>query len=854
MSNQSKTTLTRLIQTLRSNQHFMEGIIDWTEIRARPAVSHPLPDDLDPRLTQSLLSSGYRSLYNHQALAYQHLAQQKNIVVATRTASGKSLCYTLPTLNRILENEQARALYIFPTKALAHDQLTTTQQLINAGNLPISVGPFDGDTPRHQRANIRASSQIIITNPDMLHASILPGHTQWRPFLQNLTYIVIDEIHTYKGIFGSHVANVIRRLLRICRFYKNEPLFVCCSATIANPLAHAEKLTEKPFLLIGENDNGAPRSSKSFLTYNPPLVDETIGLRKSTVLTAKDAAALFVMHDVQTAVFARARNTVELLLGYLRDELSYNNDTWNPEQIAGYRGGYLPLERQKIEYGLRSGEIRGVVATNALELGVDIGQLDGVIMTGYPGSIASVWQQSGRAGRREKHAIALLILSNSPLDQYIANHPDFLFGRSPENALINPDNLRMLAKHLTCAAFELPLRPDEVVGQLGPLEEILDAMVEMGLLHRTNNQYHYLADGEIPHHKFSLRTSGSESVVIQTNAGPESRARVIGEVDLESAGQMVFSGAVYAHQGETFMVDMLDWDNRVAHVTPFQSDFYTRASVASQLQEMAPMEETTDKGAHGSVLRAWGEILIVTKATGFRKIKRYSHETLGFGQIDLPEIPLDTNAYWFLFDQNLSDLLFSEGILLPPNDYGPTWQKQRKLALERDDHTCQLCRASGTLLHVHHIKPFREFGYIRGENRRDEVANRVENLITVCPSCHQRAESGQQTRSGLSGLAYALRNLAPLFLMCDPSDIQVLAESHNTLMAAPTIVIYEQVPAGIGFSEKLFEIHAELLQAVADRISRCICLEGCPACVGPPADIGPNTKESTSRLLHFITT
>ncbi|MEM7801889.1 MAG: DEAD/DEAH box helicase [Chloroflexota bacterium] len=830
----------------------MENVVDWQEMPSREPHFEPIPAYLNPQLKTALQALGIHQLYSHQVQAINAiLKEEANLIVATRTASGKSLCYTLPTLQTALQNEHSRAIYVFPTKALAHDQTKSLQDLIQSGNLSIATATYDGDTIQAQRAKIRRSAQIIITNPDMLHANILPSHTQWRNFFRHLRYIVIDEVHAYRGIFGSHVANVVRRLKRIAHFYGSDPQFICSSATIANPVEHAASISEHTFRLINEQVNGAPHGSKSFILYNPPLVDAELGLRQSTILSAKDAASTLILHNIQTAVFARARNSVELLLSYLRDEMASKaaeeDRKWDPNRITGYRGGYLPLERYKIESGLRDGQIRGVVATNALELGVDIGQLDGVVLTGYPGSIASVWQQAGRAGRRQGHSIALLILSNSPLDQYIANHPHYLFGSSPEHALTNPNNLRLLVKHLACAAFEMPFKESESFGNLGPIGEILEAMEEMGLLHRSDDQYHYLADGEIPHHKFSLRTSGNETVVIQSQT--DGRATVIGEVDLESVPHMVYTGAIYMHQAQSYLVEHLDWENRIANVKPFDTDYYTRASISSTIQALTPVDEDR---SNENILRAWGDILVSTKATGFRKIKRYSHETLGFGDIELPPIELDTNAYWIIFSEAFAERLFEAGILLRPNDYGPNWQTQRKKALDRDDHTCQMCGATETLLHVHHIRPFREFSYIKGENENYLDANRISNLTTLCPSCHQRAEAGQQSRSGLSGLAYALRNLAPLFLMCDPSDIQVLAESRNPLTGAPTVVIYEQVPAGIGFSEKLYQVHTELFQSTLELVKACACKEGCPACVGPPGEIGPNAKQMTLALLSAL--
>jgi DEAD/DEAH box helicase domain-containing protein len=829
------------------NRDFMDQVEAWERLPTRPATTTLFPAELDPRLVRALDNRGIGDLYRHQSVAIQSALRGDHTVVSTATASGKSLCYTLPVLQRMLARPAGRALYLFPTKALAHDQLAETSALIAAGDLPVTVHSYDGDTPQSQRRKIRLSNGILITNPDMLHAGLLPHHPSWRDLFSTLEYVVVDEIHAYRGIFGSHVANVLRRLRRICRFYGNEPQFICCSATIANAREHAERLTELPFTLIDESQNGAPSGAKEFILYNPPLIDEELGLRRSSVLAAKDAAGTFLAHDVQTVVFARARQTVELLLTYLRDELAFEGS--DPESVAGYRGGYLPLERRSIEQGLRSGEVRGVVATNALELGIDIGRLSAAVLTGYPGSIASTWQQAGRAGRRTERSAVILVASASPLDQYICQHPRYLFGRSPEHALCNPDNLRIMVKHLGCAAFELPFRQGESYGAFGPVDELLEAMRELGLMHRTNGQFHWLGDG-LPAHGFSLRTSGDDTVVIQEIGGQS--PLVIGEIDLESVPLLAYEGAIYMHQARTYLVESLDWDARLADVRPADVDYYTRSSVGSTIRRLDPKEESGD----GDMVRAYGELSVVSKATGYRKIKRYTHETLGFGEIDLPEMELETEGYWLVFGEPLTERLVAAGLLTKPNEYGPNWKGQRQKVLARDGNRCRTCGAEarpGAGLHVHHIRPFRDYGYVPGKNEAYLAANVEDNLVTLCPSCHRRAEAGQQTRSALGGLAYLLGNLAPLFLMCDPADIQVSAESRNTLTQAPTVVIYERVAAGVGFSQRLFELHDQLLAAALELVTDCRCRDGCPACVGPPGEIGPDTKAATRQLITLLT-
>lgn len=835
-------TVSAVLQGLRLNRDFMSQVVAWERIAARPGHYRTLSTPLSPQLLQALHQRNLHQFYTHQALAIDAAMGGENVIIATATASGKSLCYTVPVLQTLLAEPTARALYLFPTKALAHDQLADTANLLNAGNLPIPVHPYDGDTPRNQRSKIRkAKSGILITNPDMLHAGLLPYHTRWRNLFSQLRYVVIDEIHTYRGIFGSHVANVVRRLRRICEFYGSSPQFICCSATIANPREHAERLVEAPFTLVDETHNGSPAGSKQFILYNPPLIDEELGMRQSSVLTAKEAAATFLAQDIQTVVFARARQTVELLLTYLRDEMTALNKP--SDQVAGYRGGYLPLERRAIEHGLRDGTVRGVVATNALELGVDIGQLSAAVLTGYPGSIASTWQQAGRAGRHTDLSAVILVASSNPLDQYICQHPRYLFGNSPEHALINPDNLRIMVKHLLCATFELPFREGETYGDYGDVSDLLTILQQEGTLHQTRERYHWLGEG-VPAHNVSLRTSGDDTVVIQAIGG--SRPETIGEVDLSSAPTLVHEGAVYMHQASPYVVEQLDWDNRIAHVRPVELDYYTRASRGSSIRELTPYIEHTE----GDLLRAYGDVFVVTQATNYRKIKQYSHETLGFGEIDLPPMELDTSGYWLIFGSELTEQLYEAGVLLRPNYYGANWDKQRLSALKRDNFRCQTCGISNKdiTLHVHHIQPFRTF---EGDYRS---ANQLDNLATLCPSCHRRAEEGQRTRSALGGLAYTLRNLAPLFLMCDPGDIEVSAESRSPLTKAPTVVVYERVPAGVGFSQRLFELHDQLLSAAYELITDCTCRDGCPACVGPPADIGSNTKAITQQLLTILIT
>ncbi len=432
-------------------------------VRHEPATEgtyRDLPTGIHPVLVRALAERGIERLYSHQAEAYELVAQNEDVVVVTPTASGKTLCYNLPVLNALLADPGARAMYLFPTKALAEDQLHELQGAIDRMGSEIRAFTYDGDTPQDARKAIRQRAQIVLTNPDMLHSGILPHHTRWAKLFENLRYIVIDELHYYRGVYGSHLANLLRRLKRICEFYGSKPEFICCSATIANPRELAEALTGRPFETV--DSNGAPRGEKFFVFYNPPVVNRQLGIRRSYIAESRRIALDFIEHRLQTLVFANNRLATELLVTYLKD--AFERGPLPADAVRGYRGGYLPRERREIERKLREGEIRAVVATNALELGIDIGSLDAVVMAGYPGTIASTWQRAGRAGRRQSASAAVMVASSAPLDQYIVEHPDYFFGRSPEHAYINPDNLEILLAHLKCAAFELPIQDGEKFG------------------------------------------------------------------------------------------------------------------------------------------------------------------------------------------------------------------------------------------------------------------------------------------------------------------------------------------------------------------------------------------------------
>ncbi|HUG14874.1 MAG TPA: DEAD/DEAH box helicase [Thermomicrobiales bacterium] len=636
-------SLDRFLDRLSREERYSSCVAAWKTLPAQDAVEASLPAGLDPRLVRALAARGVEQLYIHQADAFEKVIAGANTVVVTPTASGKTLCYNLPVLNALLTDPTARAMYLFPTKALAQDQYTGLQALIDAAGADIKTYPYDGDTPAAERRLIRQAGHIIITNPDMLHSAILPHHTKWHSLFENLRYVVIDEMHGYRGVFGSHVANVIRRLKRVCAHYGSSPQFILASATIANPGELAAKLIEEPVEVITRN--GAPRGRKEFILYNPPVVNRALGIRRSSVLEASGLASELIRSGVHTIVFARARTTAEVLLTYLREALP--SKLGSASAIRGYRGGYLPQQRREIEAGLRSGQIRGVVSTNALELGVDIGSLDAAVMTGYPGTIASAWQQAGRAGRRESVSAAILVASSSPLDQFIVRHPEFFFEGSPEHGLINPDNLLIVVNHIKCAAFELPFHRGERFGGYEPTDA-LEYLAEAGLLHEVGGAWHWMADA-YPAEDLSLRTAARENVVIIDHSN-RAKPRVIGQVDAFSAPMLVHTDAIYIHDGQQYHVDELDWEAKKAYIRPVDVEHYTDASLAVRVEVI---EQFSD--GEPSEPRHHGEVLVGAIVTQFKKIRMHTHENLGWGKVFLPESQMHTSAYWTSLPRFLSE-------------------------------------------------------------------------------------------------------------------------------------------------------------------------------------------------------
>jgi len=823
----------------------MPNVTAWEKLPARPARTAPFPRELEPWLVSRLQQRGISQLYTHQRAAVELALSGTNVVVVTPTASGKTLCYNIPVLQAVHTSPQATALYLFPTKALAQDQLAELRRLLG-GEAAAKAEIYDGDTPQSARKGIRLSARLLITNPDMLHTGILPHHTRWSRFLSHLRFVVIDELHTYRGVFGSHLANVLRRLKRICRFYGSSPQFICCSATIANPLELAESLIEEPLELV--DDNGAPQGAKHFILYNPPIVDRALGIRRSALLEAQDLAARFLGHDVQTIVFARSRLTAEVLLTYLREKA--RRAGLPEEAVQGYRGGYLPHRRREIEQGLRSGQVRGVVATNALELGIDIGQLEACIMTGYPGSIAGVWQQAGRAGRSAGESVAVLVASASPLDQYLVTHPQYLWGRSPEHALIDPDNLNILTHHIQCAAFELPFADGEAFGDFTQTGDVLQFLADERVVHYVKGSWHWMSEA-YPAEGVSLRTSDPNYFVIQSHE--EDGLQVIGHLDTFSAPVLLHEGAIYLHEGQQYEVYQLDWDGRVAHVRPTQVDYYTDATQSTDIRILDCFEQAETRGA----IKARGEVLVSTLATGYKKIKLYTHETLGWGEIRLPQQEMHTSACWLSLDRALIQTLQEMGVWRTELVFsrGPNWEQQRNLARQRDGYRCRRCHAPeppGREHHVHHLRPFREFDYRAGENDHYLLANELDNLITLCPACHHLAEAGQAMRSVLAALAQLVRNVAPLFLMCDINDLGVVSDARPPATGLPTLFVYDRIPAGVGLSVRLYELQDQVLQAAWEQVRDCPCEMGCPSCVGPVTDLDKDIKAHTQKALEML--
>ncbi|WP_273853574.1 DEAD/DEAH box helicase [Guptibacillus spartinae] len=752
-----KKKLPELLEMFQQEEKYRSNIVTWKTIDPKEPKTAPFPEGLQSELQKALEERGVQQLYTHQATAYDEARKGNSFVAVTPTASGKTLCYNLPVLDTILKDPSSRALYLFPTKALAQDQKSEINELIDEMEVDLKGYTYDGDTSPTIRQIVRKAGHIVMTNPDMLHSAILPHHTKWVSLFENLKVIVIDELHTYRGVFGSHVANVIRRLKRICEFYGSNPIFICTSATIANPKELAEELTGEQITLI--NNNGAPTGRKHFVLYNPPVVNQALNIRRSATLEARNLAVELLKNNIQTIVFARSRVRVEILLTYLQQ---LEQRELGPRSIMGYRGGYLPKQRREIERGLRNGDIKGVVSTNALELGVDIGQLQACVLTGYPGTIASTWQQAGRAGRRQDESVVFVVASSSPLDQYMITHPDYFFERNPEEARVNPNNLIILVDHVKCAAYELPFQQGDTFGGEN-IEDVLEFLTDEQLLHHRANRWFWMNDA-FPAHNVSLRSASQENVVIidQTTA---SNVKVIGEMDRFSAMTLLHEEAIYLHQGVQYQVELLDYDEKKAWVREVDVDYYTDANLAVQLKVLE--EDKHEPLPHTTA--TYGEVMVNAMATIFKKIKFETHENIGSGPIHLPEEELHTNACWFDFPES--------------------------------------------------------FVQTMGENRLEE---------------------------GLLGLGNVLRNVAPLFVMCDVSDLHVTPQIKAVHSNKPTVFFYDRYPGGIGLSERVYKELGFILKEAESIVVNCECESGCPSCVGVSGETGENSKQTAIYLLEYL--
>lgn len=825
--------LLSLLNKWKKDPSIGPNITAWLTISTRKPLWSNFPTNLDGRLIAFLEKQGINKLYQHQEQCFRNILLGKNVVLSTGTASGKSLAYQLPIADEILKNKHSKVLMVFPTKALARDQLAWLNEIPD-----ITASPYDGDTPRNQRKSIRENANIIITNPDMLHLGILPYHTHWGDFFSQLKFVILDEIHIYRGVFGSHVANLIRRLNRITSHYGSKPQYILTSATIGNPLNLGNSLLEDDLVLI--NEDTSSRGEKHFLIYNPPIINQQFGLRANMQSETIRLASDLIGSGLQTIIFGRSRRSVEFMLTRLKEHVSLDS-----EALQAYRSGYLADQRRELESGLRNGTIRCITATTALELGVDIGGLDASLLAGYPGTISGTWQQAGRSGRGDNPSLSILSLSTNPLDQYIALHPDFLFSTHPECALINPDNLLIILAHIKCAAYELPFEVGDRFGSLSSEQthELLAILENLGNVHRSGDRFYWMSD-DYPSSDISLRSTSPQQVSLQLT-GEDGQISLLGTTDLESAPWMVHPGAIYLHQGNAYCVEHLDLEKLKASLVPFQGGYYTEAVKKVDFESLNLLGEEKIVGAY----KYFGEILVTSIVNSYNKINWKKYQLLDSVKLDLPPTVLNSMGFWITLSEDTENLLRnSNDWHSSPNDYGPDWKNIRQIILTRDQHTCSLCGKilPAADLHVHHKIPLRSFPSL-------QEANQLSNLTSLCPRCHQRAEAAVRVKSGLSGLGYLLHNLAPLLLMCDPGDLGLYTDFSSPLgFGRPTILIYEQIPAGIGFSHFLFEHISELLEKAVTVIKGCTCESGCPACVGPGGELGAGGKKETDAILNVL--
>ncbi|WP_434031889.1 DEAD/DEAH box helicase [[Pseudomonas] boreopolis] len=749
----------------RLERRYRDRITGSFTIPGREGRYAPIPDDVPAALKAALRARGIERLYSHQAEAWEATQRGEHVAIVTPTASGKSLCYTLPVVSAAMQGD-AKALYLFPTKALAQDQVAELLELNRAGDLGVKAFTFDGDTPGDARQAIRLHGDIVVSNPDMLHQAILPHHTKWAQFFENLRYVVIDEIHTYRGVFGSHVTNVLRRLKRICAFYGAEPQFILCSATIGNPHAHAEALVEQRVHAIVES--GAPSGDKHVLLWNPPVVNPDLGLRASARSQSNRIARIAIKSGLKTLVFAQTRLMVEVLTKYLKD--IFDHDPRKPARIRAYRGGYLPTERREVERAMRAGDIDGIVSTSALELGVDIGALDVVILNGYPGSVAATWQRFGRAGRRRQPALGVLVASSQPLDQYVVRHPDFFADASPEHARIAPDQPLILFDHIRCAAFELPFLAGEAFGPVDPAV-FLEALAESGVVHQEGERWEWIADS-YPANAVSLRSVADGNFVVVDRS--DGKQQIIAEVDYSAAALTLYEGAIHMVQSTPYQVERLDWDGRKAYVTRTHVDYYTDSIDYTKLKVL----DRFDGSAAGRGDSHHGEVHVVRRVAGYKKIRYYTHENIGYGPVNLPDQELHTTAVW--------------------------WQlPQATLLREFADRQAALDGFLGAAYALHIVATVAVMADAR--DLQKAVGNGDGAWFAIADESGRGQVRGAEREGGVE-----------------------LQQSF-----VPTVYLYDNFPGGVGLSEPLWRRQAELVQRAGELVQRCDCRAGCPACVGP---------------------
>ena len=770
---------------------YPERVTAQVAIHARAARHAPLPPDLPAAIQRALHARGIFQLYSHQAEAWQAVRRGEDVVVVTPTASGKSLCYLLPVLADAMAT-RAKSLFLFPTKALAQDQVAELLELNRAGDLGVRAYTFDGDTPGDARQAIRLHGDVVVSNPDMLHQAILPHHTKWAQFFEQLKYVVIDEVHTYRGVFGAHVANLVRRLRRICAFYGARPQFILCSATIGNPAEHASALIESKVHAI--TDSGAPVGEKHVLLWNPPVINPDLGLRASARSQSNRIARLAIKAGLKTLVFAQSRTMVEVLTKYLKDV--FDHDARKPARVRAYRGGYLPSERRSVEREMRAGHVDGIVATHALELGVDIGALDVVVLNGYPGSIAATWQRFGRAGRRQQPSLGVLVASSDPLDQYLVRHPEFFQDAPPEHARIAPDQALILLDHIRCAAFELPFVGSEPFGPIAPAP-YLELLAEAGVVHREGERWEWIADS-YPANAVSLRSVADGNFVVVDRT--EGRQQIIAEVDYSAAALTLYEGAIHMIQSTPYQVERLDWSGRKAFVTRTQVDYYTDAIDYTRLKVLTQFDGAVSGLGHAR----HGEVHVVRRVAGYKKIRYYTHENIGYGPVNLPDQELHTTALWWQLTQAVLDEAFAS----------------RQAALD---------------------------GFLGAA-----VALHLVATVAVMAD----ARDLQKAVGSGDGAWFATSDTRGRGSLRAADGSSAAADALAQFM--PTVFLYDAYPGGIGLSEPLYLRREELLLRARELVAGCDCTAGCPACIGPvlAADETSATppKQLALRVLSLLAT